>query len=148
MLNYALNFNQDSNGTLLVEFPDVPNVYTVGDDREDALANSVDALESAFEMYIDEGERVPLPVSTGQAIVTLPAQTSAKVLLWNAMLDQRLTTAELARRLQLAVPEVTRLFDLSHSTGIDLIDKVAHVLGKRFEFQVKDNLAAEVDLPS
>jgi antitoxin HicB len=120
----------------------------VGDDREDALANSVDALESAFEMYIDEGERVPLPVSTGQEIVTLPAQTSAKVLLWNAMLDQRLTTAELARRLQLPIPEVTRLFDLSHSTGIDLIDKVAHVLGKRFEFQVKDNLAAEVDLPS
>jgi antitoxin HicB len=143
MLSYALILSRDSNGTLLVEFPDVPNALTVGVDQEDALTNAVDALESAFEIYIDEGKRVPLPVSTGQAEVTMPAQTAAKVLLWNEMLDQHLTTTELARRLALPVPELARLFDISHSTSIDLIEKAARALGKRFHFQLKEDLAPE-----
>jgi antitoxin HicB len=112
-------------------------------DQEDALTNAVDALESAFEIYIDEGKRVPLPVSTGQTEVTMPAQTAAKVLLWNEMLDQHLTTTELARRLALPVPELTRLFDISHFTSIDLIEKAARALGKRFDFQLKEDLAPE-----
>jgi antitoxin HicB len=99
-------------------------------------------------MYIDDGERVPLPALPGQMTVTLPAQTAAKVLLWNGMLDQQLTKAELARRMQLSMPEVTRLFDLAHSTGIDQIEKAARILGKRFEFRVEEYLDAEGSLPS
>jgi hypothetical protein len=41
------------------------------------------------------------------------------------------------------VPELTRLFDISHFTSIDLIEKAARALGKRFDFQLKEDLAPE-----
>lgn len=54
-----------------------------------------------MDFYFEEGRCVPTPsrVKRGQIGLELPPSVVAKVLLLNAMLEQRVTAAELARRL-------------------------------------------------
>jgi antitoxin HicB len=135
MLSYPVTLTPDSNGSLLVGFPDVENANSVGTDPQEALAHAIDALKTAFEICIDERRPIPLPspVRHGETSVTLPAQSTAKVLLWNEMLAQQVRKAELARRLGVQQPQIDRLFDLTQSSGIDLIERAAKALGKRIE---------------
>lgn len=138
MLSYPVTFTEDSNGSLLVGFPDLPNANTVGSNREEALANAADALETALEICVDERRAIPMPspVHQGQPSVTLPALSTVKVLLWNEMLAQQIRKGELARRLGLQLPQVDRLFDLAQPSGIDLLERAAHALGRRIELRL------------
>jgi antitoxin HicB len=143
MLKYPVTLSHDSNGALLVDFPDVPHAHSVGVDQQEALSNAIDALETAFEMCIDEGRKIPLPTPLPDRVasVRVPAETSAKVLLWNEMLDQDLAPAQFASRLGVALPEALGLFDLSRPTNIDLIEKAAQVLGKRIDLRLIEDFA-------
>ena len=132
MLNYPITLTPDTNGTFLVGFPDFPEANSVGDDKNDALSNAVDALETALSIYFDERRPVPLPsaAESGDAVVALPALETAKVLLWNEMFAQKLRKADLARMLDVHTPQVDRLFDLSHSSKIEFVEQAAKALGK------------------
>ncbi|RFP18246.1 MULTISPECIES: type II toxin-antitoxin system HicB family antitoxin [unclassified Duganella] len=132
MLNYPITLTPDSNGTYLVGFPDFPEANSVGDDIADALANAGDALESALSIYFDERRPIPLPSAnnTGNAVVSLSALGTAKVLLWNEMHAQNMRKADLARRLDVHMPQVDRLFDLTHSSKIEFVEQAAKALGK------------------
>lgn len=132
MLNYPVTLVPDDNGTFLVGFPDFPEANSVGDDKEDALANAVDALETALSIYFDERRPVPLPsaASAGDAVVALPALETAKVLIWNEMFERKLRKADLARMLNVHTPQVDRLFDLGHSSKIEFVEQAAKALGK------------------
>ena len=133
MLNYPVTLTPDTNGTILVGFPDIPEANSVGDDEDEALLNALDALESAIEIYCDERRPVPPPskVRKGQPFVTLPAWETAKVQLWNEMLAQNVRKAELARRLNVYMPQVDRLFDLKHSSKIEFVEQAAKAPAKR-----------------
>ena len=132
MLNYPITLTPDTNGTFLVGFPDFPEANSVGDDKDDAMINAVDALETALSIYFDERRPVPLPsaAESGDAVVALPALETAKVLLWNEMFAQKLRKADLARMLDVHTPQVDRLFDLSHSSKIEFVEQAAKALGK------------------
>ena len=47
-MRYAVTLAPDDNGTILVTVPDIPEAVTFGDDRDDALARAVDAIETAI----------------------------------------------------------------------------------------------------
>jgi antitoxin HicB len=133
MLRYPVDLTPDSNGSFLATFPDVPEANSVGEDEDEALLNAQDALESALEIYFDERRAIPLPGQprAGQAMLTLPALESAKVLLWNEMLTQNIRKAELARRLNVHMPQVDRLFDMRHSSKLEFVERAAAALGKK-----------------
>ena len=135
MLNYPITLTPDSNGTFLVGFPDFPEANSVGDDKEDALINAVEALEVALSIYFDERRPIPLPsaADAGDAVVSLPALETAKVLLWNEMYAQKMRKADLARLLNVHTPQVDRLFDLGHSSKIEFVEQAAKALGKKLE---------------
>jgi antitoxin HicB len=132
MLKYPITLDPDSNGTLLVGFPDFPTVNTVGDDEADALRNAVDALETALQVYFDGRQAVPLPSAAkpDQRTIALPALSEAKILIWNEMFAQKLRKADLARLLGVHTPQVDRLFDLDHASKLDFVEQAAKVLGK------------------
>lgn len=132
MLNYPITLTPDTNGTFLVGFPDFPEANSVGDNKEDAMLNAVDALETALSIYFDERRPVPLPsaANVGDAVVSLPALETAKVLLWNEMFTQKIRKADLARMLHVHTPQVDRLFDLGHSSKIEFVEQAAKALGK------------------
>lgn len=138
MLAYPVVLTPDTNGTFLVTFPDIPEARTAGDDQDEALINALDALETALEFYFDEKRLIPMPSKAKQSqfTVALPALVSAKVLLANELLSQNVRKAELARRLDVHMPQVDRLLDLRHSSKIEFVEAAFQKLGKRLEISV------------
>jgi antitoxin HicB len=139
MLRYPVKLERDSNGTILASFPDVPEAHTFGSDREDALARAVDALETALMGYVENRRAIPKPASAKhRSSIVLPALTQAKLALYSAMRDGRISKAELARRLNCHLPQVDRLLDLRHASRLDQLEAAFRVLGKELSVQVRD----------
>ena len=138
MLTYPITLTPDTNGTFLVQFPDVPEAITVAEDESEALVNGLEALEAAIEIYSDEKRVVPTPskAKRGQLAITLPAIVTAKVLLANEMVSQGVRKSELARRLKVHMPQVDRLVDLRHSSKLENIEAAFHSLGKSLDIRV------------
>jgi len=140
MFLYPVTLKRDEDGGFVATFKDVPEAITQGETREGALAAAQDALETALDFYFEDKREVPLPSQPrrGQAVVELPASLSAKVLLLNEMIRQRVRPAELARRLKTTPQEVNRLTDVQHTTRIDGIAAALKALGKRLDMRALD----------
>ncbi len=137
MFNYPVSLTPDGD-TILVTFADVPEAITFGADEAEALRHAVDALESGLSFYVDARKPLPLPSKPkrGQKTVRPGALEGAKLGLYQAMTEQGIRKAELARRLGWHVPQVDRLFDLRHASRLDQIETAAHTLGRTVEVVV------------
>ena len=132
MLIYPIHLEPDTNGTLLVSFPDVPEGATFGEDEVDAKTHAVDALVAMFSAYMDDRQPIPMPSPLkGRPGVTLPVGIAAKILLWNAMIDAGLRKADLARKLKVSPTLVDRLLSLSHPSRIEQVEAALATLGKQ-----------------
>lgn len=139
MLTYPVDLEQDTNGTLLVTFPDFPEAVTFGDDEGDALLRAVDALETVLAARIGDRADIPAPSpAAGRPCVVLPALTAAKVLLYQAMREGGVRKADLARRLGWHGPQVDRLLDLNHASRLDQIEAALAAHGKRLSIELAD----------
>jgi antitoxin HicB len=138
MLSYPVNLELDTNNSYLVTFPDIPEALSAGEDEGEALLNALDALETVIEAYFDEKREVPMPSKPkkGQPVVTLPALVVTKVLLQNEMLRQGVRKSELARRLNVHMPQVDRLLDPRHSSKLEAIEAAFLSLGKRLKISL------------
>ena len=127
MLDYPVILEAQPEGGFVVTFPDVPEAITQGEDEEEALLYAVDALETALSFYVEA--RKPLPVARkakrGQRTVRPSALEGAKLGVYQAMTEQGIKKAELARRLGWHMPQVDRLFDLHHASRLDQIEAAA-----------------------
>lgn len=94
-MRYQVRLKAAEEGGYVVTFPDIPEAITQGEDVEDALLHAADALESALDFYFEDRRPVPAPSKPkrGQRVVELPASVSAKVLLLNEMLRQKVRPA-------------------------------------------------------
>ncbi len=129
-MRYAVELTPDDNGTLLVTVPDIPEAMTFGEDREDALARAVNAIESAIMGAISAREDIPVPTAAGPDYVALPALSTAKIELYRAMREQGVGKAALARRLGVALPQIDRMLDLRHHSRLDAIERALASLGR------------------
>ncbi len=71
---------------VLATCPDFPELTTFGDDREEAIARSVHALEEAIAARIHDRRDIPAP-SRGETYAVLSAPTSAKVMRYRGLGD-------------------------------------------------------------
>lgn len=139
MLEYPVELNRDTNGTLLVTFPEFAEAVTFGEDESDALLRAVDALETVLAARMDDREDIPLPSpAAGRPCAVLPALTAAKVLLYRAMREGGVRKADLARRLGWHGPQIDRLLDLNHASRLDQIEAALAALGKRLTVDLAD----------
>jgi antitoxin HicB len=138
MFDYPVILDAQPEGGLVVTFPDVPEAITQGEDEEEALLYAVDALETALSFYVEA--RKALPVASkpkrGQRTVRPSALECAKLGVYQAMTEQGIKKAELARRLGWHMPQVDRLFDLRHASRLDQIEAAARVLGRHLEVRI------------
>ena len=138
-MNYPVVLTPDDNGTLLVTCPDLPEVTTFGEDRDEALQRAADAIEEALGARIAQREDIPSPSpANGRPRAILPFLTAVKVSLYLTARQQGITKAVLGRRLNLHGPQVDRLFNVRHSSKIEEIDRALHVMGKRLEARISD----------
>ena len=99
-------------GGYIVNFPDLPNGWSQGEDRAEALMQAEDLLEEIVLGRMAYGEEVPLPsAANGRPTVALPALTAAKLEAYRAMRAAGLNKKQLAERLGWQPSQVTRLFD-------------------------------------
>ncbi|WP_321818326.1 MULTISPECIES: type II toxin-antitoxin system HicB family antitoxin [unclassified Paraburkholderia] len=139
MLRYPARFEPAEEGGFVVTFRDVPEAITQGDTIEEARAMAADALFTAMDFYFEDKRSVAAPskLQKGEEFVALPASVSAKVLLLNEFLSQKVTAAELARRMGTRPQEANRIIDINHATKIDTIEAALRVLGKRLVIGVE-----------
>lgn len=138
MYRYPVDLVQEE-GAFVVVFPDVPEVYTQGDDQEEALMRAVDALETGLEFYVDGRRDLPQPSPpNGRPTVAPSLQVCIKLDIYAAMRNGRIGKAELARRLGWHLPQLDRLLNLRHATRIDRMEVALAALGKRIEIVVCD----------
>lgn len=137
MFDYPVTLTPDGD-TVLVTFADVPEAITFGIDDDEALLQAVDALESGLSFYVDARQPLPSPSKPkrGQKTVRPCALECAKLGVYQAMTEQGIKKSELARRLGWHMPQVDRLFDLRHASGLAQIEAAALVLGRRVEITV------------
>ena len=138
MLRYPAKFKPAKEGGFVVTFRDIPEAITQGESVDDAMIQARDALETALDFYFDDRRVVPAPSKArrGERLIELPASLSAKALLLNEMVRQRVRLADLARRLHTTPQEITRLTDVRHRTRIDSIAAALQALGKQLELRV------------
>src|ERR1700743_29218 len=97
MGGYPVNIRKDGK-YLFVTFPDIPEAFTQGRDRAEAVKAAKDALETAMDILLHEDPPAPPPPrpKRGQSVVELPVSVAAKVLLLNEMLRQKVRPIDLA----------------------------------------------------
>jgi antitoxin HicB len=137
MFNYPVTLTKDGD-TILVRFRDIPEAITFGADKEEALLNAVDALETGLSFYVESRKALPLPskVKRGERTVSPTALECAKLGVYQAMTEQGIKKSELARRLGWHMPQVDRLFDLRHASKLDQIEAAALALGRHLEVRI------------
>jgi antitoxin HicB len=134
MFDYPVILEPQPEGGYVVTFPDVPEAVTQGEDPDEALLYAVDALATALTFYV--ADRKPLPIPSppeGRPTVRPAPLECAKLGVYQAMTDQGIRKAELARRLGWHMPQVDRLFDLRHRSRLDQIEAAARALGRQVE---------------
>ena len=119
-------------GGFIVNFPDLPNGWSQGETRGEALAQAEDLLDEMILGKMAHNEDVPRPSSRkGRPVVALPALTAAKFEAYRAMRAAGLNKRQLAERLGWQPSQVTRLFDGRHAWRLDQIEAALNALGRR-----------------
>jgi antitoxin HicB len=139
MYDYPVIIHEDENPGVAVTAPDLPEFNSAGDDVADALRESVDGIETALSIYVDERRVIP-PASEpepGQHVVRLPAVTVAKIVLWNEMMARGMRKADLCRLLDLSQTQGDRLVDFLHTSKMEAIEKALAAMGKRLVVSVE-----------
>ena len=133
MRAYPAKLIPDPDGGFTVTFRDVPEAITEGDTKEEALLRAEDALESALAMYVAAKEPLPAPSPAGRSEVMVPlsALGMAKAALYDAMREQGVGRAELARRLRWHLAQVNRVLDLRHASKMEQVEAALAALGLR-----------------
>ena len=151
MLAYPIRL-EDDDGTLLATSPDFPELTTFGDDREEAIARAVHALEEAIAARIHDRKDIPTP-SRGEIYAVLSTLTSVKVMLYQGMREQGVGKAELARRLGWHMPQVDRVLDVQHRSRLDMMDVALGAIGRQLRVTAADTAvpvvaASREEMPS
>lgn len=138
MAQYPVDVHVEG-GCVWVSSPDVPELHSAGETEDEALLEAIDGLESAFSIYVSKKRAIPAPskAKKGQRLVSLPALTVAKIALWNAMVEQEVGKAELARKLGEHLPQVDRLVDFLHNSKIEKVEHALSLLGRRLVVAVE-----------
>ena len=142
MLSYPIAL-EDDDASVMATCPDFPELTTFGDDGDEAMGRSVDALEEAIAARIHSGQDIPSP-SAGEIRVTVPTLTAIKVMLYQGMREQAIGKAELARRLGWHLPQVDRVLDVRHRSRLDRMDAALGAIGCRLEVRTRDDASMAV----
>ena len=138
-MKYPATFTPADEGGFVIEFRDIPEAISQGDDEAEALAMAADVLLTCMDFYFEDQRPVPMPSEPheGERMITLPLSAASKVLLLNEMLAQEVGPSELARRMGTSKQEVNRLTNLKHATKIDRIGEAMEALGRDLDLVVR-----------
>ena len=130
-IRYPATLETHEDGSIFVQFVDLPDTFTEGRTQEEALFNAAEVLSAMLAWRLENGKTVPAP-SAGleQARYIAPdAKVQAAMLLRLARGER--TLSDLARALETSWPAAKRLEDPTHWPSLKTLDRAAAALGKR-----------------
>ena len=130
-IRYPATVEKQSDGGFLVTFIDLPDTFTEGKTKEEALFNAAEVLSAMLAWRLDKAKDVPAPSQKlkGVHYIAPDAKTQAAMLLRLARGERSLS--ELARALETSWPAAKRLENPSHWPSLKTLDRAAAALGKR-----------------
>ena len=140
-LAYPAVFKREKSGAgYVVNFPDLPEALTGGENLEDALLEAADCLKCALSGRMIDKCEIPRPsrLRKGRHLVSVPLYIAPKVALYRAMRAQGITEAGLAKKLSVSETVVRRMLDPRHDTRPERIDAALRALGKSMYVAVRD----------
>ena len=134
-MNYFCTLTE-SDGALIVEFPDLPNIVTYGRDETDALRMAHDALNAALASDVARGIIPPEPVFTdGYGVDVEPHIVAAAML---RTLRGGVSQTAIAARLGIAYQSYQRLENpIIGNPTLKTLERVARAHGKRLEVVIR-----------
>jgi antitoxin HicB len=133
MIQYQAEFKPEGD-VIAVTFPDVGYGATQGATEAEALEMAEDFLLMAIDGLIKQGKDLPVATTRrGRKYrwIQLPLLAGVKVELYRELKGSGVRKAELARRLKISRGNIDRLFDLHHSTRLELLEAAFAALGRR-----------------
>jgi antitoxin HicB len=135
--NYPVKLTKQKEGGYLVQFPDLPEAITQGENIEDALNEAMDCLEEAIAHRISSKLDIPAPSQRKKCkYVALPTTFAAKTALYLAMREKKLSNTSLAKKLDCDEKEIRRLLDPHYNSKLPRIEQALNLLGKRLQLEV------------
>ena len=103
------------------------------------MARAVDALETGIMMYIGDRRPIPPPsaIRRGKRAVRLPALSESKIEIYKAMREAGIRKVDLARKLNVHIPQIDRLLNLNHASRLDQIEAALRALGKELVIEIR-----------
>lgn len=138
MRDYPVEFEDDDNDTVMVTFPDVPEATSFGDDRDEALANATDALETALMAYITDRRDIPKASDArGRATVAPSLLGLLKIAVYDAMRERGWRKADLSRAMGVNPRQIDRLLDLAHASSVAQLEQALALCGRRADISYR-----------
>jgi antitoxin HicB len=138
-LSYPATLRRDTTGCYL-SFPDVRGANTGDSDRDSTLAGAADCLAVALETYMEQQRDIPKPSKPkkGQYLIAVPLALALKIAVYQAMRDTHVTTAELARRMDVSESLVKQVLDPSRAANLETIERALAQLGRTARLTVEE----------
>ncbi|MHB1573525.1 MAG: type II toxin-antitoxin system HicB family antitoxin [Acidithiobacillus sp.] len=126
---YPYTLEPQSDGGFLVQFVDIEEAFTEGDDEEQASFNAAEVLTGVLAVRLERGEDIPIPSpADGRPVAYPDVGVQAAVLIDFARHGRPLS--ELARAMGTSWPAAQRLTRPGNPT-IKQLERAAAALGKR-----------------
>lgn len=141
MLKYPIHVRQEAQGFVLSS-RDLPILNSVAHTKEEITTEALDGIATAIMIAMGDRESIPMPSEPldDEVLINLPLLMEVKVHLHNEMVKQKVTKAELARRLGLGHhKQVWRILSIDQSTRIEALESAFKVLGKELDIVVSDS---------
>lgn len=118
-------------------------VNTISTSLEDALNDALSIIKVEFMQSMLERKPIPIPdfKLEDEQYIRIPLNIAAKVYLFNALLELKVSDVELSNRMQLSVTEVGHLYSLEYTTKFDVLEKAFMALGLELGLHVEKLIA-------
>lgn len=137
---YPVVLTKDPSGGYVVSCPDLPELLTQGEDRADAVASAIDALEEAIAGRVRRGENIPEPSEPSEVqdveLIRVPPIMAAKAALAIALREGGLSQSAFARETGVDEKEVRRLLDPRHPSKLPRLQKALRAVNREVEIRV------------
>ncbi|MGM0611316.1 MAG: type II toxin-antitoxin system HicB family antitoxin [Thermodesulfobacteriota bacterium] len=139
MFNYPVDIIHLDNGDVMVQFPDIPEAITYGDNEKFALEWAQDALHVALTSYVEDHRHIPKPSNpnTNQKTVSPAPMVGVKLCLYQEMKDKSISQLKLAKLLHCDAKQVRRLLDLDHQSTVSQLIDASEVLGFHLNIELE-----------
>ena len=125
----------EEDGGYTAEFPDLPNIITYGNTKDEAVFNAAEALNGALESDVARGLLPPDP----SYLEGIPVEVEPHIEIAIQLRSIRgsITQSEIASRLGVPYQSYQRLENpIKGNPSVKTLEKIARVLGKRLEIRL------------